>query len=110
MAGEIEKQYTIEYTENFKGSLQTNIDEWETSLLISDDKIKKFIRAIYTSIHLLKFFPDIHEDISLIYQFTEPTYRIQIGRNFAIFYRIDEECKTVQIGNLFKQKQMKMLF
>ncbi|MBO1305342.1 type II toxin-antitoxin system RelE/ParE family toxin [Enterococcus sp. 669A] len=110
MAGENNDQYTIKYTESFKNSLRENIHEWESSLLLSEDIIKKFVHSIYSSINLLKLFPEMHEDVSHIYRFNEPTYRILIGKSFAIFYRLDKKHKIVQIGNLFKQKQMDVTF
>jgi plasmid stabilization system protein ParE len=58
----------------------------------------------------IKLFPKMHEDVSPLYGFDIPTYRILIGQSYAIFYRIDEENHSVLIGKIFKQKQMHLKF
>ncbi|OJG21488.1 toxin-antitoxin system, toxin component, RelE family [Enterococcus avium] len=52
----------------------------------------------------------MYEDVSPLYGFDIPTYRILIGQSYAIFYRIDEENHSVLIGKIFKQKQMHLKF
>lgn len=74
------KNYTLVYSESFRKSLQENISEWE------------------------------YENVASLYGFDKPTYRILIGKSFAIFYRINQEERTILIGNLFKQKQMHLYF
>lgn len=81
------EKYTLIYSESFKNSLQENISE-----------------------NQLKRFPEMYEDGTRLYGFATPTYRILIGKNFAVFYRIDQKERTVLIGNIFKQKLMKLLF
>ncbi|WP_438716182.1 hypothetical protein [Enterococcus sp. AZ109] len=110
MAGEINEQCTIEYAESFKKSLRDIIAEWESDLLLPEDTIKKYVYTIYTSIQLLRFFPELHEDVAHIYRLNEPTYRILIGKSFAIFYRLDQKLKIVQIGHLLSKNRWKYLF
>ncbi|SET45077.1 hypothetical protein SAMN04487821_112110 [Enterococcus malodoratus] len=81
------EKYTLIYSESFKNSLQENISE-----------------------NQLKRFPEMYEDGTRLYGFDTPTYRILIGKSFAIFYRIDQKEQTVLIGNIFRQKLMKLLF
>ncbi|QXJ58975.1 type II toxin-antitoxin system RelE/ParE family toxin [Enterococcus raffinosus] len=102
--------YTLVYSESFRKSLQENISEWEKELLLTDEKITQFVHAIYHSLNRLKQFPEMYENVAGLYDFDKPTYRILIGKSFAIFYRINQEERTILIGNLFKQKQMHLYF
>lgn len=52
----------------------------------------------------------MHEEISALYHFHEHTYRILIGNKYAIFYRIDKKKYLILIGNIFQQRQMKLIF
>lgn len=111
MAGESKREeYLIEYAASFTVSLRKNIREWEEELKISEEKIRRFVQSIDRSISLLKFFPEMYEDVSSVYHFSEPTYRILIGKSYAIFYRINHENRRILIGNLFKQKQLYLHF
>ncbi len=73
-------------------------------------KITTFVQSIYKSIELTKLFPEMHEEISEIYNFDNPAYRILIGKNYALFYRINESERTIKIGNMYHQKQMHLSF
>lgn len=103
-------EYSIEYTAKFRNSLRETIQEWSDQYFFTDEKISKFVRSIYKSIELTKIFPEMHEEISGIYGFSDPTYRILIGKNYAIFYRINEPQKKIMVGNFFHQKQMHITF
>lgn len=102
--------YSVEYTKTFQISLREHIREWSEEYLFSDEKISKFVRSIYKSIELTKIFPEMHEEISGIYSFDNPTYRILIGKNYAIFYRIDKVQNKILVGNFYNQKQMQLDF
>ncbi|AYW50222.1 type II toxin-antitoxin system RelE/ParE family toxin [Tetragenococcus halophilus] len=104
------KEFEIVYTESFRNSLNTNIDEWETKLFLSEEKIRHFVQLIYQSLEQLKAFPEMYEEVSALYGLEKPTYRVLIGKTFAIFYRIDKKNSKILIGNFFKQKQMKVQF
>lgn len=104
------KSYQLIYSVSFKNSLIQLISEWENELFLSEEKIKHFVQLIYRSLELLRLFPKMHEDVSPLYGFDIPTYRILIGQSYAIFYRIDEENYSVLIGKIFKQKQMHLKF
>ncbi|KRL81418.1 hypothetical protein FC57_GL000577 [Lactobacillus ultunensis DSM 16047] len=52
----------------------------------------------------------MYQDVSSIYHFSTPTYRITIGKKYAIFYRVNEKEKKVLIGSFFNNKQMKVDF
>lgn len=102
--------FSVEYTESFRLSLRENIREWSEDYLFTEEKITTFVQSIYKSIELTKLFPEMHEEISEIYNFDKPTYRILIGKNYALFYRINESERTIKIGNMYPQKQMHLSF
>lgn len=102
------EKYTLIYSESFKKSLQANIFEWQNELLLPDEKIRQFVQAIYHSFNHLKQVPEIYENVADRYGFDRSTYRILIGKSFALFYRIIQEEQTILIGNMFKQKQLKL--
>jgi len=83
------EEFEIVYTESFRNSLNTNIDEWETKLFLSEGKIRHFVQLIYQALEELKAFPEIYEEVSALYELKKPTYRVLIGKTFAIFYLID---------------------
>ncbi|MGM0220120.1 type II toxin-antitoxin system RelE/ParE family toxin [Enterococcus sp. AZ126] len=102
--------FSIEYSESFRLSLRENIREWSEEYFFTDEKISTFIQSIYKSIELTKVFPNMHENVASIYNFKIPTYRMLIGKNYAIFYRINEHEKNILVGNIFHQKQMHITF
>ena len=102
------EKYTLIYSEYFKKSLQANIFEWQNELLLPDEKIRQFVQAIYHSFNHLKQFPEMYENVADRYGFDRPTYQILIGKSFALFYRINQEEHSILIGNMFKQKQLKL--
>lgn len=102
--------YQIKYSKSFASSLSQTITYWQHDLGFTDDQIKHYISLISKNIHLLSDFPFISQDVSSIYHFSVPTYRITIGKKYAIFYRVDEQKKTVMIGSFFSNKQMKIEF
>ena len=99
-----------EYTESFRLSLRKHIQEWSKEYFFTDEKITTFVQSIYKSIELTKIVPEMHEEISAIYNFNSPTYRILIGKNYAIFYRIDRSTKKIMLGNMYYQRQLHVLF
>jgi plasmid stabilization system protein ParE len=107
------KEYTLVYSKSFQTSLETIIEEWENELALSPASIKKrFVGAIQKALELTKNFPTMHEEVSEIYGMDIPTYRIVIGKSYALFYRIDHEKKKKEIlvGRIFQSKQMKLGF
>jgi len=104
------ESYQLVYSVSFKNSLIQLISEWENDLFLSEEKIKNFVQLIYRSLELLKLFSKMHEEVSPLYGFDIPTYRILIGQSYAIFYQIDEENHSILIGKIFKQKQMHLKF
>ena len=55
-------------------------------------------------------FPQMYEEVSDIYHFNQPTYRIVIGKSYALFYRISEVKKEIYVGRIFQTKQFKVRF
>ncbi|MGC4518314.1 type II toxin-antitoxin system RelE/ParE family toxin [Enterococcus faecium] len=104
------KEYTLVYSKSFQTSLETIIEEWENELAISPASIKRFVGAIQKALELTKNFPTMHEEVSEIYGMDIPTYRIVIGKSYALFYRIDHEKKEILVGRIFQSKQMKLGF
>lgn len=104
------EEFEIVYTASFRSSLNDNILEWETELFLSEEKIRHFVQLIYQALEMLKTFPEMHEEVSGLYELEHPTYRILIGKTFAIFYRVDKKNHKILVGNLFKQKQMRIQF
>lgn len=102
--------YQIRYSQNFADSLTKTVDYWEKQLQLPANSIKKYVSLISKNINLLADYPYISEDISHLYHFTMPTYRITIGNQYCIFYRVDEKNKVVQIGSLYNSHQMKVEF
>ncbi|EFK80414.1 hypothetical protein HMPREF9269_1541 [Ligilactobacillus salivarius ACS-116-V-Col5a] len=52
----------------------------------------------------------MYEEVSSKYGFSVKTYRIVIGKSYAIFYRIDEKNNNILVGRIFQSKQMKLEF
>jgi plasmid stabilization system protein ParE len=102
------QEYRLVFSKSFKTSLENTIDEWENELLLSPESIRRFVRTIQKALELTKTFPKMYEEVSQIYGMEEETYRLMIGKSYAIFYRINEEKKTIHVGQLFLQKQMKL--
>jgi plasmid stabilization system protein ParE len=86
------------------------IYEWEVELEIPLEKIRKFVQSIETSLRMVSEFPEMHEEVSSIYNLSELTYRILIGKQFALFYRLNHEKKEILVGSIFNQKQMRIGF
>lgn len=102
--------YRLEYSKSFAESLENLIYDWETELEISSDKIKTFVQSIEHSLKMVGQFPEMYEEISEIYNLKVPTYRILIGKQYAIFYRLNHVDKKVLVGSIFNQKQMRIKF
>ena len=102
--------FEIKYSRNFINSLEKEINYWKNELGFSDEQIKKYISLISKNIQLLKNFPYISKDVSSIYEFHVSTYRITIGKKYAIFYRIDDINKIIMVGSLFNNRQMRIEF
>jgi predicted NUDIX family NTP pyrophosphohydrolase len=67
------------------------IYEWEVELEIPLEKIRKFVQSIEASLRMVSEFPEMHEEISSVYSLSELTYRILIGKQFALFYRLNHD-------------------
>ena len=102
--------FSAEYIESFRLSLRKHIQEWSKEYFFTDEKITTFVQSIYKAIELTKIVPEMHEETSAIYNFNSPTYRILIGKNYAIFYRIDRSTKKIMLGNMYYQRQLHVLF
>jgi len=61
-------------------------------------------------LELLKTFPEIYEEVSETYDLGKITYRILVGKTYAIFYQVDKKNYKILVGNLFNQKQMRGQF
>lgn len=103
-------EYILVYSKSFQESLSDLINEWENELFLSSDSIKRFVGAIQKALELAKAFPKMYEEVSEIYDMGTPTYRIVIGKSYALFYRIDHEKKEILVGRIFQSKQMKLDF
>ncbi|WP_086445440.1 hypothetical protein [Candidatus Enterococcus lemimoniae] len=101
---------SAEYTESFRLSLRKLNQEWSKEYFFTDEKITTFVQSIYKSIELTKIVPEMHEEISAIYNFNNPIYRILIGKNYAIFYRIDRSTTKIMLGNMYYQRQLHISF
>lgn len=104
------EEYTIVYSKNFQTSLESIIKEWEEVLFLPPDSIKRFIRVIQKALELAKTFPTMYEEVSEIYNMDAPTYRIVIGKSYALFYQINQEQKEIHVGRIFQSKQMRVSF
>jgi len=104
----------IEYEEKFLSSFDTSLEElikeWEKELFFSHERISEFITTVYKRIELLRQFPYMCMDVSDLYEFQVKTYRCLLGKNYAFFYRINEEKKQLYIGRIFSTKQMVLDF
>ncbi|EOS7783857.1 type II toxin-antitoxin system RelE/ParE family toxin [Enterococcus hirae] len=98
------EEYTLVYSKSFQTSLETIIEEWENELTLSPVSIKRFVGAIQKALELTKNFPTMHGEVSGIYGMNIPTYRIVIGKSYALFYRIDPERKEILVGRIFQSK------
>lgn len=104
------EEYQLLFSKSFQTSLETIIDEWENELELSPESIKRFVGAIQKALELTKTFPKMYEEVSKLYGMEAQTYRIVIGKSYAVFYRIDQEKKEINVGRIFLQKQMKLDF
>lgn len=102
--------YTIIYSDHFTTSLINEISYWKNNLLLSDKEITKYISLIYHNIQLLSDFPYPYQDVHQKYQLDKPTYKITIGKKYAIFCRVSEKNRTIIIGSFFSNKQMRLEF
>ena len=103
-------EYNLVYAKSFADSLSELIDTWENELFLSSETINKFVGSIQKALELATVFPEMYEEVSSKYGFSVKTYRIVIGKSYAIFYRIDEENNNILVGRIFQSKQMKLAF
>ena len=103
------KEYNLVYAKSFADSLSKLINTWENELFLSPETINKFVGNIQKSLELATVFPEMYEEVSSKYGFSVKTYRIVIGKSYAIFYRIDEKnnniSKPVEIGGFKKNSK-----
>lgn len=102
--------YKLTYSNSFTVSLERLIYEWEVELEFPLEKIRKFVQSIEASLRMVSEFPEMHEEVSSIYNLSELTYRILIGKQFALFYRLNHDKKEILVGSIFNQKQMRIGF
>ncbi|WP_048001016.1 toxin RelE [Lactiplantibacillus herbarum] len=102
--------YDLKYTDSFKVALQTTIDYWQSELKLSEERIRNFIESIYKNLQKLREYPFLAPDVSGVYGFAVPTFRIVIGRSYAIFYRVNQKQQIVEIGALFNTSKMQVPF
>ena len=106
----VRQMYNIVYSDHFIENLEDLINYWEVELNFTPEKIKMFIQSIDRSLKAVRAFPEMHEEISEIYDLLVPTYRILIGKEYAIFYRLNHDEKKILVGGIFSQKQMRIHF
>lgn len=109
MAG-VQWMYKLVYSNSFADSLENLIYNWEIELEFTSEQIKIFIQSIETSLRMVTEFPEMHEEVSDIYGLTSPTYRILIGKEYAMFYRLDHRKKEILVGSIFNRRQMRLDF
>lgn len=102
--------YKLIYSQHFEQSLTKTIVYWQTELLLPESEIRQFVQLIDQNLHRLIYFPYMFSNVQNIYHLHAPTYKINIGKQYAIFYRVNEKSKTVLIGPFFSNKQMKIDF
>lgn len=102
--------YEIEYSESFRDSLDSTIKYWRDSVKFSEERIKKYVSEIAKSTRSLKEYPFSGKDVQSMYHFHEATYRVNIGRKYAYFYRVDTQKKVIEIGALYNTRQMHVSF
>lgn len=108
MAGD-PQMYDVVFTKRFTLSFDNLIDEWQR-LGFSNKKVNSFVKSIESSIVNVRIYPFMHEDISSVYGFRKSTYRLIIGKHYAIYYRVNEARSMIEIGSIFTQKQLKLEF
>lgn len=102
--------YNLIYSDSFVMSLERLIYNWEFELGFSKERIKVFVQSIEHSLKMVSEFPNMYKEVSHIYNLNSPTYRILIGKQYAIFYRLNIEDKEILVGSIFSQKQMRITF
>lgn len=102
-------EFELRYSLSFDAGVQKLLIGW-SELGFSEDKIKSFLQSIDRATQRLAAFPEMHEEVSKIYNLSEPTRRLLIGKQYAIFYRVDYGQKIILVGSIFSQKQMKVQF
>jgi plasmid stabilization system protein ParE len=105
----LDKEYELVYLASFRNSLREIRQEWR-KLGISEESIARFIKRINTSLEYVEYNPEMFPEVSDRYVFLVPTYRISVGKTYAIFYRIIEDSKQILVGSMFHQKQVKVKF
>jgi hypothetical protein len=103
-------EFDLIYLPVFMDSLAEIVDYFESELFFSEAQITTFVTNIDKKVQNLKFQPAHHQDIAENYGFSEKTYRINIGKYYSLFYRINEIEQKVYIGRVFNQRQMKIDF
>ncbi|OQO71708.1 hypothetical protein BH744_13950 [Enterococcus villorum] len=68
------------------------------------------MRAIQKALELTQTFLTMYEEVSTNYRLDTPTFRIVIGKSYALFYRIGQKKKEIHVGRIFQSKQMKISF
>ncbi|GAB2024086.1 type II toxin-antitoxin system RelE/ParE family toxin [Lactovum odontotermitis] len=103
-------EFELVYLSIFMKSLDEIVSYFESEFSFSEAQIEAFVTNIERKIQSLSFQPAHHQDVAAVYGFSEATYRIDIGKYYRLFYRVDELEKKVYIGRVFNQGQMKLNF
>lgn len=104
-----EEKLELVMTDGFLTSLQSLVQDWE-EVGLTEEKISEYVVLIQSSLESLKCFPRRFADVSGTFGFSMETRRIQIGRLYAIFYRIDQEKEYLLIGPIYHQRQLRQKF
>lgn len=75
----------IVYSNSFSDGLESLIYNWKVELEFTSEKIKIFVQSIETSLRMVTEFPEMHEEVSDLYELSSPTYRILMGKEYACF-------------------------
>lgn len=100
----------IKYTKHFADSLAQIIGYWQNDLKIAPEKVAQFTNHIHYKINLLQEFPQMGTDVTKLYDLKTTTYRILIGKQYGIFYRIDGSHDVIVVGTIFSISQMRIKF
>lgn len=100
----------IKYTRHFSLLLDQIIHYWQDQLKISPENIRKFTNHINKKINLLQQYPKMGRDVTSLYNFETPTYRLTIGKSYCIFYRLDFQTNSIIIGGIYSASQVKVKF
>lgn len=103
------EEYQVVLLESFRQSLADHVDGWE-ALGMTDGQITKYVSAVQNAVNSLQYWPGRFQDVTELYGFSETTYRIPVGKIYAIFYRVKPELNSVIVGAIFDRRRLKVDF